>query len=842
MTRKNSLKQILCFVLCLSLFQSLVFTADAAAQTRRGRTGGQASEETKCSGWRGKITYQSTKTSNSSRTWSNPPGGPKANGSESGSYSRIEKGEIILNGKDNQSTATLEIKEKRETTRQNEDCCWVNLGGCQKTAMPKRTEKVESTTSASGSGKASGDVYVSGSRYSFSFSLPDMKGRQTTVFTDTRSGYCDAANNKNNSYDQTSPDASFSGYFVKGEGTIDPNDPNQISGTFQPDKDTTITWSLTRIEGDCDDGDLSISDLKFEHHKFPNKNAWAEIEEYTVDGNRVRITARVSNSSKKAKSGTVTFKETKSGEVLGEKTVSVPAKGEREVELIWDTEGFAWSDDGENLSAREIEASLTNGETVTGGITVYPKPVILVHGLWSDASAWSEYQNYLNEAHSFAWRGYAVGADPENGRMNTGVMGTWAETNSIFQNAQELGKQIKAARTEMNAWHVDIVAHSMGGLISRFYIHSFMTQDAPDGRPPIKNLVMLGTPNEGSPCADLMGGTFDFLGKPVEALRQLRPSVVADFNSKITNRKNVKFSILAGFPVPRTCQEKSFGDGVVSIRSALWQIADRAFAPRVHTSLTGREDFFAFVKPRLAVGPKKARQTAQLEEEYSRPIFAGLFEIGDGWTASLEPIFAPVRKAAEPQLVSSKEIKAKAGETVEAALEIAGKGGVTFIAAPTAAVSLVAPDGEIKQTIEAGSAEAAEIFKTFYIDEAAPGAWKLRVENRGQTETSIVAAIWADRDEGALEIVQLFVDDAKRINLQAELTGTDPAANAASFAKISGTGGDPLTVELFDDGLHDDERPNDRIYGGQSPELKSGDYLIEISVAGRTAAKVVTIR
>ena len=44
----------------------------------------------------------------------------------------------------------------------------------------------------------------------------------------------------------------------------------------------------------------------------------------------------------------------------------------------------------------------------------------MVHGLWSSAEAWGEYPGYLREAHSFAWRGHAVGADPRNGRMNTG--------------------------------------------------------------------------------------------------------------------------------------------------------------------------------------------------------------------------------------------------------------------------------------------------------------------------------------------------------------------------------------------------------------------------------------
>ena len=52
----------------------------------------------------------------------------------------------------------------------------------------------------------------------------------------------------------------------------------------------------------------------------------------------------------------------------------------------------------------------------------------------------------------------------------------------------------------------------MGGLIARHYIHAFMPP-SPDGRPQVAHLFMLGTPNMGSPCADVMDATFNVLGK-----------------------------------------------------------------------------------------------------------------------------------------------------------------------------------------------------------------------------------------------------------------------------------------------------------------------------------------
>jgi hypothetical protein len=60
---------------------------------------------------------------------------------------------------------------------------------------------------------------------------------------------------------------------------------------------------------------------------------------------------------------------------------------------------------------------------------------------------------------------------PEHGAMNTGggFLST-DKTNSIGENAWELEKYVEYAQKDRNAWHVDLVAHSMGGLISRYYI------------------------------------------------------------------------------------------------------------------------------------------------------------------------------------------------------------------------------------------------------------------------------------------------------------------------------------------------------------------------------------
>ena len=124
--------------------------------------------------------------------------------------------------------------------------------------------------------------------------------------------------------------------------------------------------------------------------------------------------------------------------------------------------------------------------------------------------------------------------------------------------------------------------HSMGGPISRFYIHNFTTP-VYDNKPEVTHLVMLGTPNQGSACAHPMYGVYNsrVFEKPVEALRRLKPSVVGEYNKKTYNRKNVKFSILAGFGAGPTCGLE-IGDGVVPLSSALYNVVDREYAGTHH--------------------------------------------------------------------------------------------------------------------------------------------------------------------------------------------------------------------------------------------------------------------
>jgi pimeloyl-ACP methyl ester carboxylesterase len=491
--------------------------------------------------------------------------------------------------------------------------------------------------------------------------------------------------------------------------------------------------------------------------KFPNRNAWREIsaQESTIDGNLVKITATVLNTSPEEKYADVRFKETYKGDKwdgarpdapLKDDVVSVkvPAREEKEVELIWDSSGYSWYDDGRPRLVQRIKAELEeNGKKVdesTENLKVAPKPLVLVHGLWSNWKAWETWQNILTTSHSYDWKAFPVGEKSEHGRMNTGgsFMST-DPTNSIAENARELEKYIKYAQEDRNAWHVDIVAHSMGGLISRYYISQIMPPNSQDGRPQVSKLVMLGTPNLGSPCADYMNGAFEMLGKNVEAVRQLRTDYAVGFNRINTSRKGVRFSALAGEVLPTICYANDWNDGVVTVPSAIWNVADSAKSKNLHTDLTGTSDFSSFVKPRVAIGPKGNHNP----DAQAPTGMAGVYGTSANRFYGASADAAAFAIAQSPTVSWAKEVRLAPKQDIE--IEVPVTPGpnfeLIFMAASGVSVTLLDAKGSIAGTNLSGKPEASAWFRSILLNrQVTAGTWKIRLENTEDRELSVIAA------------------------------------------------------------------------------------------------------
>lgn len=117
---------------------------------------------------------------------------------------------------------------------------------------------------------------------------------------------------------------------------------------------------------------------------------------------------------------------------------------------------------------------------LSGAVTGTPQyfPLVLVHGLCSNASTWSTFAQVLRD------EGFVV---------HDGLNLT--ESND---RPQELVQDFADYLSTIRAPKVNVVAHSLGGLVTREYIVKIFEDPELRGTQRIKNLITLGTPHHGS--------------------------------------------------------------------------------------------------------------------------------------------------------------------------------------------------------------------------------------------------------------------------------------------------------------------------------------------------------
>ncbi len=175
-----------------------------------------------------------------------------------------------------------------------------------------------------------------------------------------------------------------------------------------------------------------------------------------------------------------------------------------------------------SLTTRSVTLRVTpaTGTATNTSVTVARPPVVLVHGLWGNASSFNNFTPLITDTNFNVSRaGYAnaiEGVTSTTPSFSSSVDSS-IEANSLgfAYNAPSVLAQINnfiaAYRTSANvaAVKADIVAHSMGGDISRTaFLLSTFPSNTTFGAGPINKLITIATPHLGTPvAADLLSSS-----------------------------------------------------------------------------------------------------------------------------------------------------------------------------------------------------------------------------------------------------------------------------------------------------------------------------------------------
>jgi pimeloyl-ACP methyl ester carboxylesterase len=206
-------------------------------------------------------------------------------------------------------------------------------------------------------------------------------------------------------------------------------------------------------------------------------------------------------------------------------------------------------------------------------------PIVLIHGYMSGADCWDDFMpwfkqlEYYENEHVFNFA-YSDDKNPANG--------------DIIEYAKLFAKKIEEILAQTKKSKVNIIAHSMGGLISRYYIEKLGGVDK------VNKLIMLGTPNHGSAPLPEVFEMFAKIEKGIElkvneikflmgkkeekkidvfgtAAKLMKPG--SDFLNDLGYKAKPNFYLIAGTKgLPIILEEPN--DGAVELKSAILENMD----------------------------------------------------------------------------------------------------------------------------------------------------------------------------------------------------------------------------------------------------------------------------
>lgn len=481
------------------------------------------------------------------------------------------------------------------------------------------------------------------------------------------------------------------------------------------------------------------------------------------------------------------------------------------------------------------------------------RPVLLVHGikpLPGDEPTDSWYKVWVPE---LLRRGVQVNV------INLSVGEVALE--SIQSNANRIGAVIKKMTNEYGVQQINIVSHSKGGLDSKHYARNHNT---------IETLVQIGTPNAGSPWADVgqvgliaLGVKFPKLIGPAvglslglnlnyPALYQLTVAHMAGYNLFDRENPNVEYVSIAG--------DYEFGNIILDSLLDVFMLGDSDIIVPEWSVY-----WLDYAKHEASVTEKP--DASHISQIQSDAIFARVKKYilrpssSDPTTSPVESISAGLANAnavtyAMPPMTQAIADRVKPGETKTHTIALPNDNLVavmlSYFEPEKLTFTLVSPSGKRidKKTAKQSTDASYRIDRnalagytlTYFLQSPEAGNWSVEVKAVAATKENQVYVIQGILPNSPISLTGK-TDKAAYRNGEAPLITARPLSGATTIkgasvqAHVLLPDNTTATVTLMDNGTGGDSTANDGVYNVRMSNLtKVGFYRGTVAATGNSPA------
>lgn len=589
--------------------------------------------------------------------------------------------------------------------------------------------------------------------------------------------------------------------------------------------------------------ELTIDSVALEQGDYP-AGAWVALPTYdgtaaTTDGNMVRVTIRLRNPGDQPVEALLDVAETTTNTEIGftcPDRVNVPPTGTGtpyEVQCTWNTSLYAFGAPfSENGAAtpkpnRVLRVTLApvggTASTLDTPITVRPRPVFLIPTVNSTADRPATFVGSLATIladHPARWTFLTVTG------MHAGGTNGDEDSATLDENAAVLHSFVEQQRAALDAWKFDIIAHGYGGLVARNYIATYQPTFG-ENLPAVTQLITLGTPNLGTPCAFAYGlaGILDSSINPQVWVDQL-PGEVRAFNERVRGRMEAFATYaIGGSADSLACLTSPYlGDDPGDPPSDRLVPYDSAIYGSEQTFEVGSTHTLYIVDP--AVHEQATAWLASLSVERVLPSQAA---------QAAQAATQPAESVQSAPIAEMLPVDLPAGATAERTITVptATTLGVSLPSARALAAELVGPDGQVVASATVAETDSLGL----RVERPLAGQWTLRLRSTSTTPQRVVAlvqligsALLATAEAGAPA-----ADGTRRITATVSEGGA-PVTRADVTLQFPGA---TAPITLRDDGQSGDGAANDGIYTARV----GGDdlYFAVVTVQSSAGKRLVPV-